>query len=224
MLPAATTTAGVCPGMSERNPRQALSPAGPGPARRRLTSGRRGRRSTSCNERTIRRRATQSRRPPQAQRHRVDESEHAEGLRERLGLPQELTWESALGKLHRTGGKLRELRDKGFVRVQRVLGNASTRLPPTPLGALCGVADTFPLTAENVLLGYAQGLFAMDIDGKVRWHCPPERFIVYLSELRISSNMRRELKRASYTTTFDRAPREVLDACAAERRREAPPG
>jgi leucyl/phenylalanyl-tRNA---protein transferase len=141
----------------------------------------------------------------------------AEGLRERLGLPRDLTWESALGKLHQTGGKLRELRDKGFVRVQRVLGNASTRLPPTPLGALCGVADTFPLTAENVLLGYAQGLFAMDIDGKVRWHCPPERFIVYLNELRISSNMRRELKRASYTTTFDRAPREVLDACAAER-------
>lgn len=139
------------------------------------------------------------------------------GLRERLGLPRELTWETARGKLKETQGKLRELRDKGAVRVQRVLGNASTRLPPTPLGALCGVADTFPLTAENVLLGYAQGLFAMDVDGKVRWHCPPERFILYLSELRISSNMRRELKRASYTTTFNQAPREVLDACAAER-------
>ena len=108
----------------------------------------------------------------------------AEGLRDRLGLLPELTWQTACGKLLQTRGKLRELRDKGFVRVQRVLGNASTRLPPTPLGALCGVADTFPLTAENVLLGYAQGLFAMDIDGKVRWHCPPERFIIYLSELR----------------------------------------
>jgi leucyl/phenylalanyl-tRNA--protein transferase len=139
----------------------------------------------------------------------------AGGLRDRLGLP--LSWESARDKLHQTGGKLRQLRDKGFVRVQRALGSASTRLPPTPLGALCGVADTFPLTAENVLLGYAQGLFAMDIDGEVRWHCPPERFIIYLSELRISSNMRRELKRASYTTTFDQAPREVLDACAAGR-------
>lgn len=141
----------------------------------------------------------------------------ATGLRARLGLPRGLSWESARGKLHQTEGMLRELRDKGLVRVQRVLGNASTRLPPTPFGALCGVADTFPLTAENVLLGYAQGLFAMDFEGKVRWHCPPERFVVYLKELRISANMRRELKRASYTTTFNQAPREVLDACAAER-------
>jgi len=76
------------------------------------------------------------------------------------------------------------------------------------------VADALPLTAENMLLGYAQGIFAMDFDGKVRWRCPPERFVVYLSELRISSNMRRELKRASYTTSFDQAPRQVLDACA----------
>jgi leucyl/phenylalanyl-tRNA--protein transferase len=112
---------------------------------------------------------------------------------------------------------LRGLRDKGFSKIQRALGSASTLLPPTPLGALCGIADTFPLTAENVLLAYAQGLFPMDYDGKLRWHCPPDRFVVYLSELRISSNMKRELKRASYETSHDRAPREVLDACADER-------
>src|SRR5262245_24880368 len=70
------------------------------------------------------------------------------------GLRQQLTWQNALGQLRKTQGRLRELRDKGSVRVQRVLGMASTLLPPTPLGALCGVADTFPLTAENVMLGY----------------------------------------------------------------------
>lgn len=141
----------------------------------------------------------------------------AGGARARSGSPRDLSWEGAIGKLHQAGERLRELRDTGFVRVQRVLGRASTRLPPTPLGALCGVADTFPLTAENLLLGYAQGLFSMDRDGEVRWHCPPERFIIYLSELRVSSDMRRELEHTSYTTTFDHAPREVVDACAAER-------
>jgi leucyl/phenylalanyl-tRNA--protein transferase len=66
--------------------------------------------------------------------------------------------------LLQTGSKLRELRNKGSVRVQRALGQ--------------------------------------------------ERFVVYLKELRISANMRRELKRVSYTVTFDQAPREVLLACA----------
>jgi leucyl/phenylalanyl-tRNA---protein transferase len=134
-------------------------------------------------------------------------------ITENLTVPR-MSWAEAVGKVQKAGGRLFELRDKALGRVQRVMGTVSTRLPPTPLGAICGVFDTFPLTAENVLLGYGQGIFAMDFDGTVRWHCPPERFVVYLKELRISANMRRELKRASYTTTFDRAPREVLDACA----------
>lgn len=120
----------------------------------------------------------------------------------------------AIAKLKASQHKLADLRDRGLGKLQRGLGLAGAMLPPSPLGALCGVADALPLTAENVLLGYAQGIFAMDFDGKVRWRCPPERFVVYLSELRISANMRRELKRASYTTSLDQAPRQVLDACA----------
>jgi leucyl/phenylalanyl-tRNA--protein transferase len=126
-------------------------------------------------------------------------------------------WARALGKWGHTQQQLHQLRDKGFVRIQRLIGRASTLLPPTPLGGLCGVFDMLPLTAENMLLGYAQGIYAMDVGGRVRWHCPPERFVIYLKDLRISSNMRRELRRASYTVTFDRAPRQILDECAAER-------
>ncbi len=137
---------------------------------------------------------------------------HQTGTRSRLAGP--LSWQAASNLLHKNGSKLRELRDKGAVRVQRALGRASTLLPPTPLGAMCGVFDTLPLSAETLLLGYTQGIYPMDFDGQLRWHCPPERFIVYLKELRISANMRRELKRASYTVTFDQAPREVLLACA----------
>lgn len=134
------------------------------------------------------------------------------GLRARL--TEAFGRDGAAALLRQTGGKWRELRDKGAVRAQRLLGRASTLLPPTPLGALCGVFDSLPLTAETLLLGYSQGIYPMDFDGQLRWHCPPERFIVYLKELRISANMRRELKRVSYTVTFDQRPRQVLLACA----------
>lgn len=126
-------------------------------------------------------------------------------------------WVEALAwarRLRPAGERLRGLRDKGVREVQRALGAAGARLPPTALGVLCGVADSQPLTAENLLLAYAQGLFPLDFGGKLRWSCPSERFVLYLDELRISANMRRELRRASYTTSFDRAPREVLEACA----------
>ena len=134
-----------------------------------------------------------------------------------LTAARELSWANTVHQLREGQARLLELSQRGLGRVQRALGRVSTLLPPTPLGALCGVFDSLPLTTENVLLGYAQGIYAMDFHGKVRWHCPPERFIIYLKELRISSNMRRELKRANYTVPFDRAPRHVLDVCAAER-------
>jgi leucyl/phenylalanyl-tRNA--protein transferase len=143
-------------------------------------------------------------------------NEHAE-VPVALTEARALSWPNTVRQLRKGQARLHELSQRGLSLVQRGLGRATTLLPPTPLGAVCGVFDSLPLTAENVLLGYAQGIYAMDFGGKVRWHCPPDRFIIYLKDLRISSNMRRELKRANYTVTFDRAPREVLDECAAER-------
>lgn len=138
---------------------------------------------------------------------------YGERLRTLLASPRE-TWSRANTKLQQTGRRLASLRDRGLGKVQRGIGLATARLPPTPLGAMCGVAEALPLTPENVMLGYAQGLILLDFEHKLKWICPPERFVVYLNELRISANMRRELKRASYSTSFDQAPRAVLDACA----------
>lgn len=100
--------------------------------------------------------------------------------------------------------------------MQRLLGRATTLLPPSPYGSMCGVFDTLPLTVENVLLGATQGIYALEINGTVRWHCPPERFVIYLRELRLPSTLGREQKHADYTVTFDQAPREVLAACAGQ--------
>jgi leucyl/phenylalanyl-tRNA--protein transferase len=109
---------------------------------------------------------------------------------------------------------LGKVRVRGGAEAQRALGRLSAALPPSPHGGLCGAADALPLTAENLMLGYCQGLFPMDFGGRLRWHCPHERFVLRLSELRLSPNMRRDLRQAAYNFTLDRAPREVLAACA----------
>lgn len=136
------------------------------------------------------------------------------GVRALLRAPRRDQWARVKSELGQASQRWLDLRNRGLGKLQRGIALAGARLPPTPLGVLCGAAEVLPLTAENVMLAYAQGLMVMEFDGDLRWRCPPERFVVYLNELRISSNMRRELKRASYATTFDRAPQAVLDACA----------
>jgi leucyl/phenylalanyl-tRNA---protein transferase len=124
-------------------------------------------------------------------------------------------WQGAAQKLRQQQDRLLALRDKGFNRVQRLMGRASTLMAPSVIGGMCGIFDMLPFTAENLLLGYAQGIYALDSNGQARWHCPPERFVLYLRELRLSQELRRDLLQLDYTVTFDRAPRQVLEACAA---------
>lgn len=117
--------------------------------------------------------------------------------------------------------RLRALRDRGFNRVQRLMGRASTLMAPSVIGGMCGIFDMLPFTAENLLLGYAQGIYALDANGQARWHCPPERFVLYLREWSLSPELRRDLLQLNYTVTFDRAPRRVLEQCAAGREEQA---
>jgi leucyl/phenylalanyl-tRNA--protein transferase len=123
--------------------------------------------------------------------------------------------------LRRQHERLRALRDKGLNRAQRLLGRASTFMAPSVIGGMCGIFDMLPFTAENLLLGYAQGIYALDVNGVARWHCPAERFVLYLRELRLPSELRRELLQLNYTVTFDRAPRQVLEECAAGSEQQA---
>jgi len=130
---------------------------------------------------------------------------------------RERGWQGAVGRLRQQQDRLRALRDKGFNRAQRLMGRATTLMAPSVIGGMCGIFDMLPFTAENLLLGYAQGIDALDEKGQARWHCPAERFVLYLSELRLAPELRRDLLELGYTVTFDRAPREVLKQCAAGR-------
>ncbi len=99
-------------------------------------------------------------------------------------------------------------------RARRLLGFASTRLTNHPFDGLCGVQDGVPLSAAQMILGYSQGLFPMDNGGRLRWHCPDPRFVLHLSELRLSPNMRRDIRKSNFTHTFDREPKAILEGCA----------
>jgi leucyl/phenylalanyl-tRNA--protein transferase len=122
--------------------------------------------------------------------------------------------EKVLGQVQKGRALLRHLRLGVPAKLQRLLGSVSTQLTDNPYIGLCGVNDRMPLTAEEMIFAYSQGLFPMDAGGKLRWQCPEPRFVLYLDQLRLSANMRRDLRKSSFTHTFDRQPRAVLDACA----------
>ncbi|HEU4584004.1 MAG TPA: leucyl/phenylalanyl-tRNA--protein transferase [Polyangiaceae bacterium] len=117
-------------------------------------------------------------------------------------------------RVQRSRELLERLYARGPSKAQRLLGSASAALSDNPLIGLCGVNDRLPLTAEQMIFGYSQGLFPLDRAGKLRWHCPEPRFVLYLSELRLSPNMRRDIRKSNFTHSFDREPRAVLDGCA----------
>lgn len=117
---------------------------------------------------------------------------------------------------HVLGGRnlFQRLRADAPAKLQRLLGAASTRLTENPCIGLCGFNDSMPLTAAQMILGYSQGRFPMDSGGKLRWQCPEPRFVLNLDELRLSANMRRDLRKGNFTHTFDREPQRVLAGCA----------
>jgi leucyl/phenylalanyl-tRNA--protein transferase len=125
-----------------------------------------------------------------------------------------LSSQRALGPLQKGRDLLNRLYVVGPTKCQRWLGAASAVLTQNPLIGLCGVNDTMPLSAQQMIFGYTQGLFPMDRGGKLRWQAPDPRFVLFLDELRLSPNMRRDIRKSNFTHTFDREPRAVLDSCA----------
>jgi leucyl/phenylalanyl-tRNA--protein transferase len=116
-------------------------------------------------------------------------------------------------RLGRALSRLSAAREHGAGKAQRLLGRASTLLTRNPMGGGCGIADGLPLNVDQMLLGYMQGLFPMD-GGKLRWRCPHPRFALRLAELCAPSDIERTVCLEQFEFGFDRAPREVVEACA----------
>jgi leucyl/phenylalanyl-tRNA--protein transferase len=71
------------------------------------------------------------------------------------------------------------------------------------------------LSAERLLLAYAQGIFPWYSEGlPILWHSPDPRMVLLPAELHVSRSLRKAVARAPYGLTLDRAFREVIEACA----------
>jgi leucyl/phenylalanyl-tRNA--protein transferase len=104
--------------------------------------------------------------------------------------------------------------DFGERKYHRALGRAATMTPGGAVSGLCGVQAQIPFTPEQLLLGYAQGMFPMDKNGEIYWHCPDPRCALPLEKLHIPSRITRYLKKGLFELCFDRNPRQVLADCA----------
>jgi leucyl/phenylalanyl-tRNA--protein transferase len=85
-----------------------------------------------------------------------------------------------------------------------------------PEGLLAVGGDLSP---ERLLLAYSMGIFPWFNEGDpILWWSPDPRCILEPSGMKVSRSLAKLLRRRVFETTFDRAFREVMAACAAPRR------
>ncbi len=94
-----------------------------------------------------------------------------------------------------------------------------SRVPNDLRGGL--VSENVPIEVESLKESYRCGYFPWSVtpDGKGRWFCPPQRGILDFSKMRIGSSDMRFIRRAmasgEYEVTYNKAFRQVVEACRA---------
>lgn len=129
----------------------------------------------------------------------------------RLLLNRELLEKEVL--LQKSKSALRKMLSFTQTHYHRALGRAASAVPDGPVGGMCGVAARLPFTSEQILLGYAQGMFPVDLRGHIHWQCPDPRCVVPLEQLHVPSRIRTYLRKGLFELCFDRDPAGVLAAC-----------
>jgi len=77
------------------------------------------------------------------------------------------------------------------------------------------------LSAERLLNAYGRGIFPwFGDDDPVLWWSPDPRMVLWLRDLHVSRSLRRTIRSAPYTITFDTAFPEVMAGCAGPREAE----
>ncbi|MFD2872998.1 leucyl/phenylalanyl-tRNA--protein transferase [Mucilaginibacter ximonensis] len=72
------------------------------------------------------------------------------------------------------------------------------------------------LSAGRLLLAYDEGIFPWySDDSPILWFSPHERFVLFPTELNISSSMRRVLNSNRFKVTVDTCFADVIEACSA---------
>jgi leucyl/phenylalanyl-tRNA--protein transferase len=71
-----------------------------------------------------------------------------------------------------------------------------------------------PLTAETVLEAYRRGIFPWSGDDPVPWCATDPRLVLRPAWFRSSRSLEKLARRGTYTVTFDRDYRAVMESCA----------
>ena len=69
----------------------------------------------------------------------------------------------------------------------------------------------------TVLAGYRRGLYPLAHLAPMKWWSPPQRSVLFFNELHIARRLRRQIRQAHYSVTFDRDFDGVIKACSGER-------
>ncbi|MDB4900790.1 MAG: Leucyl/phenylalanyl-tRNA--protein transferase [Mucilaginibacter sp.] len=71
------------------------------------------------------------------------------------------------------------------------------------------------LSTERLLLAYQNGIFPWySNDTPILWYSPPERFVLYPGELKISKSMKQVLRSGRLTVTVDQCFEKVIESCS----------
>ena len=71
-----------------------------------------------------------------------------------------------------------------------------------------------PLTPEVLVAAYVQGIFPMDVEGRIRWFSPDPRAILPLDGFHASKTLRQLCRQGKFEIRIDERFREVMEACA----------
>ncbi|MFC5282369.1 leucyl/phenylalanyl-tRNA--protein transferase [Pedobacter alpinus] len=71
------------------------------------------------------------------------------------------------------------------------------------------------LSLNRLLLAYENGIFPwFNEDDPILWYCPPQRFVLYPKEIKISKSMRKVIKSGIYKITYNTVFKDVILNCA----------
>jgi leucyl/phenylalanyl-tRNA---protein transferase len=96
-----------------------------------------------------------------------------------------------------------------------------TEFPPVETADSSGLlAIGGDLDPETLLLAYSRGIFPWPYDEKLlAWYAPPQRAVLFLSELHIPRSLRKAARRSHFQLYHNRALSRVIAECASIKNR-----
>jgi leucyl/phenylalanyl-tRNA--protein transferase len=77
------------------------------------------------------------------------------------------------------------------------------------------------LSTDRLLLAYQNGVFPWYSDETpILWYSPHERFVIYADELKVSTSMRKFLRKDPFRITVNQCFEDVITACSAMERKD----